>query len=256
MDTFLTAAKKADPTLRQDFDALPIGVQNRFKAKIKTFLDGIAKKPNPPPVAKSEYKTPGIPSPYVVDDDNKVLAWLKAAIIGYRLSGYHVDGVCEPDFQTFAAKLSALLAANPPNYKEAIAQVTRCIEGRTAFNAHMVKTDALHQTMVDLLTALRKDLIKARDAGDTQLQVTLYQYAFPGPPAKNGIYDMRVEGLGPPTTVTENLASLDDVKDRIAVINSRVAYAKEGGRRTRRRHAFKTRARYSRKRVSRRSSFV
>ena len=201
------------------------------------------------------------------------------AQITMRESPYHMPGNCEVNFDTLAGVLTGFLAQN--QLQQAIDQLRRCLAMRVRFNgAHpQGPRDTGHAAAISFLNALLVDLQALAGTDIPQKQVTLYQYARErgGPAVYNFIVEdadgVPVKTANPPY-VADNVAAAEDVAryeqiklarigadpeyvaavaradaDRIA----RGAAAGRGGRRTRRRRAFKRRSNQSRKRMSRRA---
>jgi hypothetical protein len=265
-----TPAKFLDdnPALAARFNALSLEVQGKLQQRLLNSLAGLT--------TGRHVKYEGVYPPVLITTLALVSLDLDARIT-MEESPYHNRGNCEPNFDTLAVVLTGFLAQN--QLQQAIDQLRRCLDMRARYNtAHPQRPgDVGHTAVISFLDALLVDL--QRLVGDTsQQQVSLYQYAKER--GGTAVYNFIVEAAdgtpvktANPPYATDSAAARTDVARYEAIKLARIGAdpnyiaavtranadriarnaAALGGRRTRRRRAFKKRANQSRKRMSRRA---
>lgn len=250
----------SNPLLDARFRALPLASQGKLQQRLVNALAGLT--------TGRHVKYEGVYPPVFITTLAQVSLDLDARIT-MEESPYHTPGICEAKFDILAVVLTGFLAQN--QLQQAIDQLRRCLAMRAQYNAvHPQRPgDVGHTAVIAFLDALLVDLQGLVGTNTIGRQVSLYQYARErGNPA---VYNFIVEAAdgAPVKTVnppyaTDNAAAMRDVAGYEAIKLARIGAdpnymaavaraALPGGRRTRRRRAFKRRSKQSRRRVSRRA---
>jgi hypothetical protein len=266
---FLADHLHANPNEKVIYDALGADRKAAIKKRLVDVLKGVdhLKKPT---TKKGEYSDP--PIPITTDADAHEDLSNEIVLAHYY---YHDPTRCEEDFETLVGNLNILLARNTVlDYNNAIDKVNRCIEGRVMYEVRSQQqpSDLGHATMVALLRLLVRELTAARDTVPlVPKRVVLWQYMKSPAAAKGTIYNFTVENIAPTPAIQTQPFNQAAIRGYEATKDTRLVTANDpdyqaavrrmndavlplgppGGRRTRRRRAFKKHPKKSRRRMSR-----
>jgi hypothetical protein len=268
---FLAAHLSANPNESVIYDALgadkKVGIKKRLVDVLKG-VDGTKRPVN----KKGAYSDPPIP----ITTDADAHEDLSNEIVLAQYS-YHDPTRCEENFETLVRDLNKLLADNTIlGYNNAIDRVNRCIEGRVMYEVRSQQqpNDLGHATMIALLRLLVRELTAARDTVPLiPKRVVLWQYMKSPTATKGTIYNFTVENIAPTPDIQTQPFNQATIPGYETIKNNRLVTANDpdyqaavrrmnavalplgppGGRRTRRRRAFKKHPKKSRKRMSRRA---